>query len=153
MLQTNDIGVLFACLQAAYGHSWAHKADAIPVWQTALIGYDRSQFMDAAEQWIKKFPEFPPSLGQFMEICDPSSRRPSANTYLPAPETSRAMRAAQLTMLKVLIHAGHVEDFTLKLMTDLKNVLVSDHGDRPADRDYMDNMHQQLMGLVEKQSA
>ena len=88
-----------------------------------------------------------------MEICDPSGSRPRANTYLPAPETSRAMRAAQLTMLKVLIRAGQVEDFTLKLMTDLKNVLVSDHGDRPADSEFMDNLHKQLMGLVEKQSA
>ena len=63
------------------------------------------------------------------------------------------MRAAQLTMLKVLIHAGRVDDFTLQLMTDLKNALVADYGDKPADRKFVDDLHKQLLGVVEKQSA
>ena len=138
---------------AALLESWAHKADAVPVWQAALNDFSRSQVMDALEQSIKRYQEYPPSLGQFMELCDPLSRRPMPNTYLPAPEVSPAHRAAQLTMFNVLGLAGGVEKFTLKLMIDLKNALVVDHGDSHADQEFIDNLHGQLMGLVEKQAA
>ncbi|MGB0867428.1 MAG: hypothetical protein ACPGSC_13030 [Granulosicoccaceae bacterium] len=84
MLQTNDIGVLFATLQAAYGHQWAHKADAIPVWQQKLSRFSADQVMRAAEQAIERHPNFPPSIGQLVEVIHSQAPRPS--TYLPAPD-------------------------------------------------------------------
>jgi len=83
MLQTNDIGVLFATLQAAYGHQWPHKADAIPVWQAKLAGFEANEVMVAAGIAIEKYPNFPPSIGQLIEII--KANKPRITTYLPAP--------------------------------------------------------------------
>ena len=80
MLQTNDIGVLFATLQAAYGHQWPHKADVIPVWQAKLNNYDVKEVLIAAGVAIEKYPDFPPSIGQLIEII--RSNKPRATTYL-----------------------------------------------------------------------
>ena len=80
MLQTNDIGVLFATLQAAYGHQWAHKADAIPVWQAKLDGFTPQEIMSAASEAIEKHAEFPPSVGQFLDILKAHSLR--GTTYI-----------------------------------------------------------------------
>jgi len=66
MLQTNDIGVLFATLQAAYGRQWVHQADAIPVWKAKLDPYSVEQVMKGASQVIEDSPNFPPSLGALL---------------------------------------------------------------------------------------
>lgn len=83
MLQTNDIGVLFATLQAAYGHQWPHNADAIPVWQTKLAGFEANEIMTAASIAIEKHPNFPPSIGQLIDII--KANKPRITTYLPPP--------------------------------------------------------------------
>ena len=83
MLQTNDIGKLFATLQAAYGHQWAHKADAIPVWQTKLQNFSFPEIMSAASKAIETYTDFPPSVGQFLAIL--KADQPRTTTYLPAP--------------------------------------------------------------------
>ena len=80
MLQTNDIGVLFASLQAAYGHSWAHKSDAIPIWQAKLNEFSAHQVMSAASEAIEKHPDFPPSVGQLLDIL--KSHKPRPTTFL-----------------------------------------------------------------------
>jgi len=80
MLQTNDIGVLFATLQASYGHQWAHGADAIPVWQAKLAGFTPQQIMAAANEAIEKHSDFPPSVGQFLDIL--KAHRPFGTTYI-----------------------------------------------------------------------
>ena len=83
MLQTNDIGKLFATLQAAYGHQWAHKADAIPIWQTKLQNFSFPEVMSAASKAVEDHPNFPPSVGQFLAIL--KADKPRTATYLPAP--------------------------------------------------------------------
>tara|TARA_Y100001968_G_scaffold311034_2_gene332597 strand:- start:390 stop:716 length:327 start_codon:yes stop_codon:yes gene_type:complete len=88
VLQTNDVGRLFATLQAAYGHSWAHKADAIPVWQEKLKGHSFDQIMRAANKAIDRHPNFPPSVGQLLEIL--KADKPRATTYLPPPPFDEA---------------------------------------------------------------
>jgi len=93
MLQTNDIGVLFATLQAAYGHQWAHKADAIPVWQAKLDGYTPPQIQAAASRAVEAHPDFPPSVGQFLEIL--RSNQPRATTYLEDKRPSGHMSFAE----------------------------------------------------------
>ena len=89
MLQTNDVGILFATLQAAYGHSWAHKADAIPIWQEKLRGYSFDQVMRAASKAIDNYPNFPPSVGQLLEILKADNPR-RVTTYLPPPPFDEA---------------------------------------------------------------
>lgn len=68
MLQTNDVGELFAQLQAAYGHQWAHKGDAIPLWQKALHKFNRGDVLSAVAKCVEVYPDFPPSLGQFVGL-------------------------------------------------------------------------------------
>ncbi len=83
MLQTDDIGKLFSTFQAAYGHQWPHRADAIPVWQAKLAGFDCAAIMSAAAKAIEQHPDFPPSVGQLIQIL--KADRPRITTYLPAP--------------------------------------------------------------------
>lgn len=85
MLQTNDMGVLFATLQAAYGNQWKHGADSIPVWQEKLRGFERNDVMRAASDAIEKHPDFPPTVGQIISIL--KSYQPRRSTYLPPPKS------------------------------------------------------------------
>ncbi len=98
MLQTDDVGNLFACLQAAYGHTWAHKADAVPVWQAALKDFSAEQVVTAANVVVERYKDFPPTLPQFVEIVQ--GRKERVTTYLPpAPfdqaNHDKAMREMQ----------------------------------------------------------
>ncbi len=80
MLQTNDVGILFASLQAAYGHKFAHQADAIPIWQNALRRYSAKEVMRAANAAVLQYADYPPTLGQFLRLLNESAPRlPSAN--------------------------------------------------------------------------
>ena len=83
MLSTDDVGLLFATLQAAYGYRWAHKADAIPVWKEKLKPYTANQVMRAASIAIDDYRESP-TLGQFLAVL--RAERPRITTYLlPGP--------------------------------------------------------------------
>ena len=83
-LQTDTIGQLFSVMQAAYGHQWPHKADAIPVWQAKLAAFDLQSIMSAAAKAIEQHPNFPPSVGQLIQILN--ADKPRTTTYaLPAP--------------------------------------------------------------------
>ncbi len=153
MLSTNDVGVLFACMKAAYGHQWPHTAEAIPVWQNALSRFKPKRVMEAANKAVFRHKDFPPTIGQFLDIVDPPALPARPNTYLPAPNSTQAQRAAQLTMFKIVVRSGPITRFTLNLMQDLKNAIVAEHGYKPVDQDFIDDLHNQLMGLVEKQAA
>ena len=61
MLQTNDVGRLFAIMQASYGSKWTHTGDHIPIWQDALKGFKAEDVFIAAKKSIKTYPNFPPS--------------------------------------------------------------------------------------------
>ena len=87
-LQTDDIGRLFAVMQAAYGYQWSHKADAIPVWQAKLGSFGIRAVMQAAEKAIEKYPDYPPSVGQVLAIL--RADQPRITTYLPAPAFDQA---------------------------------------------------------------
>lgn len=94
-MQINDIGVLFATLQAAYGYQWAHGADAIPVWQEKLRDFTPQQVMRAASQAIDRHPDYPPSLGQMLDIL--RSYQPRQTTLIEDQrEPGRMSRAEYL---------------------------------------------------------
>ena len=143
MLQTNDIGVLFATLQACYGHKWAHKSDAIPVWQNALSRFTLPQLMLGADRARKEFPDFPPSLGQFADLCGPRAR---ANTYLPPPKASKAHMVGNRALLKVVLQFGGVDKFQMRNMQDLKTALAAEI-EQPT-KEWLDDLIKQLTALA-----
>jgi len=75
MLQPNDVGILFASLQAAYGYKFAHQADAIPIWQSAMHRYSATEVMCAANAAVLQYADYPPTLGQFLRLLDESAPR------------------------------------------------------------------------------
>jgi hypothetical protein len=77
MLQTNDIGILFSRLRAAYGYQWSQTADDIPVWQSKLKDYDAKQVEEATNRALDLHRDHPPSVGQFRNILDANKRRPN----------------------------------------------------------------------------
>lgn len=149
MLQTNDIGELFAQMQAAYGHQWAHKADAIPVWQRALVSVNRQEMMSAIPLSIDTFTDFPPSIGQFKNVCE--SLKPRPTTFLPAPTTSAAARSANLAMLRVLMKYNGVDKAQLIRLKNLKNALVEDYGDSKPTEEWLGDVESQLSECAELQ--
>ena len=151
MLTTDDIGVLFASMRTAYGPQWKHSQDAMPVWFNALKHRSPVDVRKAMNATLTRHIDFPPTLPQFLQIADGPKPRPS--TYLPAPESTHAQRAAQLTMLKIVVNDGPIQEFTLKLMKELKDALVGERGDKPVDQEFIDDLQGQLIGLVEKQAA
>ena len=84
MLQTNDIGLLFASLQAVYGHKFAHQADAIPIWQNALRECSVRDIKRGANEAVLAYPDFPPTLGQFLRLLNESAPR------VPCPDDESA---------------------------------------------------------------
>ncbi len=99
-LQTDTIGQLFSVMQAAYGHQWPHKADAIPVWQAKLADFDHQSIMAAAGKAIEQYPDFPPSLGQFIQILH--ADKPRITTYLPAPSFDQANHDKSIRRMNIL---------------------------------------------------
>jgi hypothetical protein len=123
MLRTSDIGALFSNMQAVYGHTWAHRADAAAIWQNALQGCTVEEVRRATNQAVKEYPDFPPTLGQFLALAKPSA---PANTYLPAPTVNRAGKIGNLALTRVLVKFGGVDQGQLKRLVALKNALVED---------------------------
>jgi hypothetical protein len=131
MLTDSDIGQLFAQMQAAYGHQWAHKSDAMPMWKRALGGFQPKDVFNAVGIAVKQYPDFPPSLGQFTAIASGPPPRP--NTYLPGPNVSRAQKVANHVLLQVLIGAQGVDKFVLENLVAMKNALVEEYPDMTTD--------------------
>lgn len=150
MLQTDDIGRLFAVLQAEYGYKWAHKADAIPVWQEKLRSFDVKQVMRAAAAAPDLYPDNPPTVGQLLAIL--RREKPRANTYLPAPKLSTANRNANMALFRVLMKLGGIDAHQLQLCVHYKNALVEDLDGEP-DREWLQHCHDELMGLARSYDA
>lgn len=146
MLQTNDLGEIFAQFQAAYGAQWKQDASAIPLWQQALKDVDRQGAMVAVRRCTSElYTNYPPTLGQFLACC---AVRPRPNTYLPAPNISRVTGVANLTMLRSLIAVKGVDKMQLTKMTALKNALVDELGIEPVTQEWLDDIRSQLDALA-----
>lgn len=146
MLQTNDIGEIFAQMRAAYGNQWSHGADAIPMWQRDLRGYTRDQVLAAILPCTDRYRDYPPTIGQFRSVCE--SMRPRASTYLPAPPMSPAKRTANAAVLRVLMASKGVDSEQLKRMQQLADALVMDLGDDPVTEEWARDVEQQLRDLA-----
>jgi hypothetical protein len=147
MLQTDDIGEIFAQLQAAYGRQWTQGADAIPVWQRALKGISRSEILAAVPRCVSDYPDYPPSLGQFKAVC--LANRPRATKYLPAPKESQARRLANLAMFRVLINNSGVDNIQLTKLKQLNHALVEEIGDDLVTQEWADDIEKQMGALAD----
>lgn len=148
MLNTSDIGLLFASMQAIYGHSWAHKADAVPIWLRALGGFNRDDLTKALSEVASEYPDFPPTLGQFEKLLSGPNKLPERpNTYLPAPKMDRRRIIANRVMMKVMVSSGGVSKVTLRNMVGLKNALADEWGEDVTQENVRD-LCRQLMALV-----
>ena len=153
MLNQADIGMLFASMQSMYGHSWAHKADAVPIWLRALGGFNREDLKRALAEASRKYPDYPPTLGQFEKLMSgPEKPAPRPNTYLPAPPTPRNKIIANRVMLNVMVNTSGVPDVTLRNMVGLKNALSDEWGVDVTLDDTRD-LQRQLQALVRDADA
>lgn len=147
MLIDKDIGRLFAIMQAAYGNQWTHKADAIPVWLRKLGGFSRGDVDNAANVAIERHKDYPPSLGQFTEIV--AGPKPRANTYLPAPKSTKAKALINRILFKVLTDVGGVDKFQLKNLVELKNALLEDIDQSNPSLEWSNSVYKELTQLAE----
>lgn len=148
MLEMRDIGGLFSVFKAAYGHQWSQDADAAEVWLRKLGGYSRDEMTKAARLAVEKHRDYPPTLGQFEILITGVPMAPRPNTYLPAPQMSKARIVANNTMKHVLLKSGGVPPITLKNMVGLKNALA-DEWVEPITHENVTDLIGQLQALVD----
>ena len=147
MLQTNDIGELFSQMQGAYGTRWQIGADAIPIWQKGLHGVTRQEMLKAAAVCVTNYPDFPPSLGQFLSACN--AQRPRPSTYLPAPMSAHKYQGfLNKNMLQILLEVGGVDKHTLNNMVMLKNALAEENPDGFETDEQLNDFRKQLRDLA-----
>ena len=95
MLQTNDIGVLFATLRSGYGSRWTQGANDIPHWQKVLDGWSVQEIMSAADTATKHYPDFPPTSGQFVVLLKAGKMRHTMALPAPLFDMDNAERAVR----------------------------------------------------------
>ena len=89
---------LFLRFQTLYGSRatamWndVPKADLMDAWQTGLASYTGTHMVEALSELPKRYPDWPPTLGEFMGLCkeawerqlvDPSKRIVGPKTTMP----------------------------------------------------------------------
>ncbi len=127
-LQTNDVGEFFSIMEAAYGNRWRHGADAVPVWQEGLNRFDRLEVLNAAGRAIVEHPDFPPSLGQIIAICNAGRPRPRPQ-QIEGPKITRVDRLATVVMRDAIFLSGGVSKDALPKMIAAKSRFVAKHSD------------------------
>ena len=146
MITDSDIGQLFSIMRAAYGNTWPHQADAIPVWFTRFGGFNRDELFRAADAAIQKYPDFPPTLGQFDFIISGPPQR--ASTYLPAPQMSRQRKMVNKILMNVLMEVGGVDKRQLDQLVRFKNTMISEiEGNHPS-LEWTHDCHRQLTEMA-----
>ena len=66
MIEARHIGELFSIMRSTYGHLWPHNsAEDAAIWLRKLGGYSRAEIMQAAASASSRYPDHPPTLGQF----------------------------------------------------------------------------------------
>ena len=105
------INRVFAKLVIKYGHKWASLypdeeiyAEAKKDWSVELGGISLEQIKYALDIVVDNYPEWPPTVGQFKQLCKLSEIEPD---YVPLkldnpakPETDAANLAAMMQTLK-----------------------------------------------------
>lgn len=125
-LQTNDVGLLFAAFEKAYGHQWKQDKDALPLWQGAMKAFTPRDLVLATKKAIEVHADYPPTLGQFINVLK-SNRPMSQQPRIEGPKISDTMALANRVMLKVIVNSGGgVRKITLRAMITLKNSLAHD---------------------------
>lgn len=140
MITAKDMGELFSVMRASYGHLWPYGPDDLAVWLKRLGGFQRHELIDATNQCPRKYPDHPPTLGQFEALVSMPKR---ASTYLTAPSIGKERQVANYVLLQVLVKVGGVSKFALKNLVDLKNALLEEW--QEISKENIADMHSQLL--------
>lgn len=62
------------------------KADIMDAWRDGLRGFSAERIKYGLEHVSRQHPQWPPTLGEFMEVCGPAEPQPMYRHYLPAPK-------------------------------------------------------------------
>lgn len=143
MITAKDMGELFSVMRASYGHLWPYGPDDLAVWLKRLGGFKRHELIDATNQCPRKYPDHPPTLGQFEALVSMPKR---ASTYLPAPSIGKDRQVGNYVLLQVLVSVGGVSKFTLKNLVELKNALLEEWSE--ISKENIEDMRQQLTALA-----
>jgi len=149
-LMTDDIGRLFAIMQSNYGNRWNLDSHAVGVWYEKLKRYDAETIMKAADAAIDHYLDWPPTIGQFQQICSP--RAGSGPRYLPAPEIPKPETIANRLLFQMLKNVGGVDKATLADLLEVKRVECHKL-DREPDDDFIagiENMFADLMNGMDR---
>lgn len=86
---------LFLRFQAVYGSRatamWNEvpKADLMDAWRDGLAGHRGEDIAGAVDLLPSRFPEWPPTLGEFLGLCrDVAQTRAQSVTKVPGPKIS-----------------------------------------------------------------
>lgn len=129
MLQTDDVGRFFAIMQSNYGARWPHRADAIPVWQHKLRSWTASDLMEAADEAIDAYPDWPPTIAQVAAL----RREQRKTNYLPPPQAAPSAAVANRMLLQIIRNNFGVDSNTMRCLVDMKNEMVAEHNSEPTE--------------------
>ena len=92
---------LFAVMTAVYGQKWSSLVideqmlnDMQQVWGHHLRNVDLDQMKLALDILPKEYPNWPPTVGQFAELCD-ACKKTEYNPQLPKPRTEASEKVAE----------------------------------------------------------
>lgn len=104
-LASQTVDAIFRRLLARYGSAWNAKWAGVPEedvktdWANVLGRFSREAVLYALEY----LPEFPPTAGQFREICIRAPQREPEQQLLDAPKPDPARLAAELERLHQML--------------------------------------------------
>ena len=79
---------MFARFAASYGNKvtsmWGDcpQADVLDAWQTGLSGLSGEQIKAGLNRTLDSYPDWPPTLGQFRQLCRPPAVPAAHRLYL-----------------------------------------------------------------------
>lgn len=118
-------------------------ADALKVWAYELRRYDASVVLEAIGRCKTAHHEFPPSLPQFLSLCEASKPR-EVFKALPAPVSDGAAKLAALARLQALKAAAPSGLSALK--TAIADAVACGGGDEVATLRRLDSMLSPRLG-------
>lgn len=104
-----------------------HGDEPGPLWSQAIHKLRDDQIATGLANLANDDLSFPPNLSMFVSACKRVEvHQPTRTTYLPAPQMDRRVRAANLTLMKILGTHGPVSDDVLRCLVAMKNEFARD---------------------------
>ena len=101
---------IFAVLAAQYGSRWTSliqneesETATRRVWADTLVGKDMAKIKAALDGLPKNYPNWPPTVGQFLELCSVGESDLQEFKSLPRPEGDPDIAAAAFAEMKRIL--------------------------------------------------